>query len=110
MTNQELNIALAKEVDEYRTYYADNMYYPSVPNYSEDLNEINRIWRTKLDINQKKKYKGYLNEIVFREIIGMNYISIEDLQDDVYGFFENASARQRAQAMYYCLNNYEFID
>ena len=108
MTNQELNIALAKEVDEYRTYWADNTYYPDVPNYTENLNEIHRIWRTKLDINQKKKYKGYLEEIVFRESFGMEYVPIEDLEDDVYGFFQNATARQRTQAMYDCLTNYEF--
>lgn len=72
--------------------------FEEIPDFAGDLNTVNSAWR-KLTPEQKRKYKEILSEVVFRESLGMEYVSLEDLETDVYGITMNASARQRSRAL-----------
>jgi hypothetical protein len=77
--------------------------FSEIPDFVGDLNVIHDAWR-RLSPLQKKAYKIQLAEVVFREILGSKYLSLDELEDDVYGMAQNASSRQRAQALYELLS------
>lgn len=85
MTNEEIDSEVAK------------FFSIESSNASTDLNECKTLWK-RLTLEQKKEYATDLNEIVFRESLGIEYTKIEDLEKDTYGLTLNAPPRQRAKA------------
>jgi hypothetical protein len=70
-----------------------------IPDAATDLNVVRSLWKSKLSPSRKRTYKKILREIVFRESIGMDYMSHTEIESDVYGLTENASPRQRTKAL-----------
>lgn len=85
MTNKDINDELADLIG-------------LVADYADDLNLLNSCWK-KLTPDQKRIYRENLREIVFQESLGMQYVPLSEIENDVYGICENASARTRARAM-----------